>query len=466
MPGKGGGAEGEKKKWKTREKSKKEDIMKKLIFSLITVTLLLSIPLVLSTSAYGQGYEFVLKWGSQGSGDGQFLWPSGVAVDSNGNVYVSDTWNHRIQKFDSEGFFISWLGGCDYPEHTGSGHWHVPGSGHLPMSGGGNGQFNGPMDIGIDSADNVYVLDTHSYRIQKFDSNGNFITKWGSPGLGEGEFNVPEGLAVDSAGNVYVADTRNARIQLFDTNGTFIKKWGSPGSGDGEFIWPKNVAVNSAGFVYVADTNNGRIQIFDSSSNLIDIWEIGTWGVAVDSSDNFFVLNGTTALIMKFDSNGNFITEWGCFGSGDGCFYGAKGIAFDSEGNVYVAGWNNHRIQKFAPPYIDVTIDIKPGSYPNTINLGSNGNIPVAIFSTEDFDATTVDPLTITLAGTEVRIRGKGDPSRYYQDVDGDGVLDVLVHIDARTFTLSETDTEAVLEGYTDDGQKIRGTDTVRIINE
>lgn len=80
------------------------------------------------------------------------------------------------------------------------------------------------------------------------------------------------------------------------------------------------------------------------------------------------------------------------------------------------------RIQKFAPAYITVTIDIKPGSYPNSINLGSNGNVPVAIFSTEDFDATTVDPLTITLAGAEVRIRGRGDSSRYYQDVDGDGL--------------------------------------------
>jgi hypothetical protein len=112
-----------------------------------------------------------------------------------------------------------------------------------------------------------------------------------------------------------------------------------------------------------------------------------------------------------------------------------------------------------------VDIDIKPGSYPNSINLGSNGNVPVAIFSTEDFDATTVDPSTITLAGAEVRIRGKGDPSRYFQDVDGDGLLDVLVHVDTQTF-VPATDAEAILEGETFDGKKIRGVDSINIVNE
>ena len=81
--------------------------MKKLISSFITVALLLSIPLVFSTSAYSQDpHEFILKWGSQGSGDGQFQRPIGIGADSSGNVFVADPWNHRIQKFTPEGVLI------------------------------------------------------------------------------------------------------------------------------------------------------------------------------------------------------------------------------------------------------------------------------------------------------------------------------------------------------------------------
>jgi CubicO group peptidase (beta-lactamase class C family) len=112
-----------------------------------------------------------------------------------------------------------------------------------------------------------------------------------------------------------------------------------------------------------------------------------------------------------------------------------------------------------------VTIDIKPGSYPNSINLGSNGNIPVAIFSTEDFDATTVDPTTITLAGASVRIKGKGTPQASASDVDGDGILDLIVHVDTTAFELTVGDVEAELMGMTFDGKKIRGVDSISIVN-
>jgi hypothetical protein len=115
---------------------------------------------------------------------------------------------------------------------------------------------------------------------------------------------------------------------------------------------------------------------------------------------------------------------------------------------------------------ISVEIDIKPGSFPNSINLGSQGNVPVAIFSSSDFDATTVDPLTVTLAGASVRIKGKGTPQASREDIDGDGFVDLIVHVDTSALELAEEDTEAVLEGETYDGQKIRGVDTIRIVRE
>jgi PKD repeat protein len=138
-------------------------------------------------------YHLITKWGSYGTGDGQFAAPFGVAVDSSGNVYVADYFIDRIQTFDSNGNFIT--------------KWGSYGT--------GDGQFEYPGGVAVDSSGNVYVGDCWNHRIQKFDSNGNFITKWGSYGTGDGQFDTPGGVAVDSFGNVYVADYGNNRIQKF-----------------------------------------------------------------------------------------------------------------------------------------------------------------------------------------------------------------------------------------------------------
>jgi tripartite motif-containing protein 71 len=133
-------------------------------------------------------------------------------------------------------------------------------------SSGSGGQFNGPEGIAVDSLGNVYVTDYVNDLVQKFDSNGAFITKWGSSGSGDGQFNGPEGIATDSSGNVYVTDFNNHRIQKFDSNGAFITKWGSWGLGEGKFNGPNYIAVDSLGNVYVTDYNNNRIQVFSPSS--------------------------------------------------------------------------------------------------------------------------------------------------------------------------------------------------------
>ena len=103
-----------------------------------------------------------------------------------------------------------------------------------------------------------------NHRVQKFDSNGNFITKWGSEGVGDGQFSlVTPGVDVDSSGYVYVVDKEAANVQKFDSNGNFITKWGSEGGGDGQFSEPEDIAVDpSTGIVYVTDTGNSRVQLF------------------------------------------------------------------------------------------------------------------------------------------------------------------------------------------------------------
>lgn len=188
----------------------------------------------------GCGYAFNDEWGVPGSLDGQFKTPRDVATDTAGNVYVTDYGNERIQKFDSNGFFLKAWGG----------------------HGSADGQLAFPEGLATDSAGSVYVADRANNRIQKFDSNGGFITKWGATGIGDGQFSGPGDVAVDASGSVYVADTGNDRIQKFAEVGAPSGSGAGPGgsgapppaSGGGS---PSN-AFTVAGVRVV--TRNGQIK--------------------------------------------------------------------------------------------------------------------------------------------------------------------------------------------------------------
>jgi tripartite motif-containing protein 71 len=145
-----------------------------------------------------------LEKGTKGTENGQLIAPCGVAVDSSGNVFVSDIINDRIQKFTNNGTFIR--------------KWGTVGS--------GNGQLDNPR--GLDSSGNVYVADVSNHRIQEFTNPSKFIRKWGSQGSGNGQFQGPTDVAVDGSGNVFVSDAFNFRIQKFTDSGKFIREWGAP----------------------------------------------------------------------------------------------------------------------------------------------------------------------------------------------------------------------------------------------
>jgi len=217
-------------------------------------------------------------------------------------------------------------------------------------------EFDFPRGIAVDRAGNIFVADTHHQRVQKFDPGGKFVIKWGSRGS-KVEFFCPKGIAVDLSGNVFVVD--NNGIHKFDSSGNPLAKWGSGGSGDGQVNWPHSVAVDSLGNVFVADTNNNRIQKFGPSGKLLDKW--GSKGdgdgqfnhpgsIAVDSSGNVFVVDTDNNRVQVFNSSGKFLTKWGSRGKQEGQFNSPYGIAVDSSGNVFVADTNNNRIQKFSPP--------------------------------------------------------------------------------------------------------------------
>jgi len=154
------------------------------------------------------GVCFIKKWGTRGSADGQLLNPLGVAVDSSDNVFVGDTGNNRIQKFDNDGKFIT--------------KWGSLGTGER--------QFHGPSDVAVDKkSGNVFVADVANNRIQKFNNDGKFILMWGSEGSGEGQFRFEFGISVDSSGNVYASEYSNNRVQRFTNTGDFFTKWGTKG---------------------------------------------------------------------------------------------------------------------------------------------------------------------------------------------------------------------------------------------
>jgi len=188
----------------------------------------------------------ILKFDSSGNlvksfGGGRFIFPHGLAIDGEGNLYVADGRGedgrgHTIQKFSPDGELLMTLG--------------QPG-----RAGEGPNILNRPSDMAIAPNGDIFVADGHSgmdtnMRIVKFSKDGSFIKEWGRKGSAPGEFNGSHGLAFDSRGRLFVADRENDRIQIFDQEGNFIAAWTQFGSPSGLFITPEDV-------LYVADMAEG-----------------------------------------------------------------------------------------------------------------------------------------------------------------------------------------------------------------
>src|SRR6266508_1939013 len=135
--------------------------------------------------------EYLSEFGKYGMEDGEFVWPTAIDVDSDGNIYLADEHRHDIQVWDKDHNFVrKWGGLGDDDQH-----------------------MNRPAGLAIDSRDAVLVSDSLNSRVLRFALDGKLLGKFGSPGSGAGEFNMPWGLGVDRDDNVYVADWRNDRVQ-------------------------------------------------------------------------------------------------------------------------------------------------------------------------------------------------------------------------------------------------------------
>jgi len=287
-------------------------------------------------------YLLAMAFGQEGAEDGEFSSPTGLTLDKDGNMYVADTDNHSIQKFSKDGKFIA--------------RW-----GSEPSS--QEGCFYYPRGLAVGPDDVIYIADSGNNRVQKFDLEGNVMKAWGKFGFAwrgadMGKFDVPWGITTDQEGNVYVSDTSNARIQKFQSDGQPLLKWGRDGSFDGAFFFPRGVAVDFVGNIFVADESNNRIQKFDARGSFLTKWGReghgpgqfkSPWGIACDALGNVYVVDNGNHRVQKFDGNGTFLCSFGNRGKTEGQLNFPSGIAVDKEGAVIVVDSGNSRVVKYVP---------------------------------------------------------------------------------------------------------------------
>jgi len=209
--------------------------------------------------------EYIGEFSRYGSDEGQLIWPTGIDVDQQGNLYVTDEWLNRVTVFDSEGNFLR----C----------WSTVQS--------GDSEPNGSAGIAIDASGTLFVTDGRSHKVRKFSTDGTFLGSWGSLGSGEGELDSPWGITVDDAGYVYVADHKNHRVQKFTADGDFVAQIGSGGTKKWNLSYPTDVAVDAEGDIYVCDWSKnkwdrGRIQIFKADGEFLtglmgDAQQLSAW---------------------------------------------------------------------------------------------------------------------------------------------------------------------------------------------
>lgn len=221
------------------------------------------------------------------------------------------------------------------------------------------GQFKFPTMIATDKASNVYVVDQHNHRIQKFDSAGNFITMWGKYGTGPGEFNYPFGIAIDSKGNVYVSDMNNNRIQKFSANGQYIAAVGSYGTEDSQLKYPYGITIDGNDILYVIDAFNYCIKEFTSDLKFISKWgsqeSIGIklympHEIAITKDGNVILSDRQNHRLSIFTKDGKLVTRWGEYGEGKdakgGQFSEPHGLAVGVNGEIFVCDRYNFRVQE------------------------------------------------------------------------------------------------------------------------
>lgn len=302
------------------------------------VTLLLGMTVGLSElSAATIQYNLTAEWGKTGSGEGEFLRVAGIDVDAGGNVYTSDGVLGRIQRFSSEGTYLSGWGGL----------------------GSANGRFTGLQDVAVDFAGNVYALDLAGNRVQRFSGDGDYVGGWDviGPTLVLSRSLPFGGIATDGSGDVYVASSAYSGVVVFDGGGN-QKRIMNVDTGASLNV-PTGIDVNGDGVTYVFDTFNRRIQLYAADGQALApisgaatpdtvFRSLARGDVDVDAAGRVYVADFANARIHRFAADGTFEHSFVVRDS-TGRIVLPGGIAVDSSGNVYVAAYYLNKVLKFSP---------------------------------------------------------------------------------------------------------------------
>jgi hypothetical protein len=417
-----------------------------------------------ATLAQSMTFTIFAGPGGPGSEDGtgneaRFDHPSGVATDSSGNVYVSDSYNHTIRKITPAGAVTTLAG--------------LAGSSGSSNGTGSAARFNYPSGVATDSSGNVYVADSYNHTIRKITPAGVVTTLAGlagssgsSDGTGSARFSYPQGVATDSSGNVYVADSANHTIRKITPAGavtTLAGLAGSAGSDDGtgsaaRFYHPSGVATDSSGNIYVADRDNHTVRKITPAGAVTTLAGLagsagsddGTAsaarfnypsGVATDSSGNIYAADPHNYTIRKITPAGEVITLAGlagAWGSAEGTgsaarFSFPRSVATDSRGNVYVGDFDDNTIQKITPEgavttlagfaagdgtgSADGTRTAARFKFPWGVATDSSGNVYVADTGNDTIRKITPAGAVTTLAGlagSAGSLDGAGSAARFH----------------------------------------------------
>jgi len=349
-------------------------------------------------------------------------YPSGVAVDAAGNLYIADTYNHRVRRVDAATGTITTVAGTGVQGYGGDGG---------PATG---ATLSGPAGVAVDALGNLFIADEGNCRVRRVDAATGTITTVAGTGVrgyaGDGgpatsaELTFPSGVAVDAAGTVFIADRANNRVRRVDaTTGviTTVAGIGSFGySGDGgpatsaALGSPEGLAVDGAGNLFIADTSNNRVRRVDAATGVITTLAgasgSGSWGdggpaagaalsvpggVAVDATGNIFIADMGNQRVRRIDARTGIISivagtivagnplvgHGGDGGPATGAtLSGPTGVAVDGAGNLFIADKFNNRIRKVA-----AAGDGRPAAYTVTIrNTSPASTDPVTVTSVTD----------------------------------------------------------------------------------
>ncbi len=271
-----------------------------------------------------------------GTEAGKLKDPDGITVDSSGNIWVADTANNRIEKFSSEGTYLSKFG----------------------EAGTEAGKLKEPEGITFHEGE-LWVADTGNNRIEEYNpTEGKFLKSIGSLGSEKGQLKAPSAITFDSSGNLWIADTGNNRIQKFNSEGKATSEFGSAGSEPGKLKEPAGITIDSEGHVWVADKGNNRLQEFNTSGTVLT--HIGVEGsgegqlkspagLAIDASGDVWAADALNGRVEGFSPSGAYSSQFGWKGSEHGQLNEPHALAVDAHGNIWVADSANNRLEEFSP---------------------------------------------------------------------------------------------------------------------